>query len=375
MPDGLVNLLSDRQQFLDLAKYLIEVAEGGPKRAKELRPAQTAFVLPEYEKDIDHAGLIRALDDKAFKRGEAIYTRVCANCHGTKDQPGSLPTSPKFAAHKFKNGSDPYSLYQTLTHGYGLMAPQTWMVPRQKYDVIHYLREAYLKPHNPTQYAKVDDAYLAQAARREAGRVRPGAGERRAVGGDGLRPEPDEHLRGRRAGAEHRLQGHRGAAGRRGRAACRAARVGCCSTTTPCGSRRRWSGDGFIDWKGIHFNGQHQVHPKLVGERSRRRTRSGRAGPTRKPAASTTRACSAATATLRPAAARVGAVQGHLRLRRPDDHLVHRRRRGDPRSGRGRGGRASKRHGRFTRTLEVGKSSRDLLARIAPDGVGRRRRR
>ena len=30
MPDGLTNLLSDRQQFLDLTKYLIEVAEGGP---------------------------------------------------------------------------------------------------------------------------------------------------------------------------------------------------------------------------------------------------------------------------------------------------------------------------------------------------------
>ncbi len=174
MPDGLVNLLSDRQQFLDLAKYLIEVAEGGPTRAKELRPAVTALVIPEYEKDIDHAGLIRALDDKAFKRGEAIYTRVCANCHGTKDQPGSLPTSPRFAAHTFKNGSDPYSLYQTLTHGYGLMAPQTWMVPRQKYDVIHYLRETYLKPHNPTQYATADDAYLAKLPGGQEGRVRPG---------------------------------------------------------------------------------------------------------------------------------------------------------------------------------------------------------
>ena len=102
MPDGLVNLLSDRQQFLDLAKYLIEIAEQGPARAKELRPAQTALVLPDYEKDLDHAGLIKGLDDKAFKRGEAIYSRVCANCHGTKDQPGSLPTSPRFAAHTFQ---------------------------------------------------------------------------------------------------------------------------------------------------------------------------------------------------------------------------------------------------------------------------------
>ena len=27
-----------------------------------------------------------------------------------------------------------------------------------------------------------------------------------------------------------------------------------------------WTGNGFIDWNGIHFNGRHQVHPKLSGE-------------------------------------------------------------------------------------------------------------
>src|SRR6185437_11125678 len=128
MPEGLVNSLSDRQQFLDLAKYVMEVAAGGAARAKELRPAVTALVIPEYEKQIDHAGLIRSWDAKSLRRGEAIYTRVCANCHGTKEQPGSLPTSPRFAKHAFKNGSDPYSLYQTLTRGYGQMAPQPWMV-------------------------------------------------------------------------------------------------------------------------------------------------------------------------------------------------------------------------------------------------------
>ena len=78
--------------------------------------------------------------------------RVCANCHGTQDQPGSLPTAPRFASATLKNGSDPYSLYRTITDGFGQMAPQTWMVPRQKYDVIHYIRETFLKPHNPAQY-------------------------------------------------------------------------------------------------------------------------------------------------------------------------------------------------------------------------------
>ena len=26
-----------------------------------------------------------------------------------------------------------------------------------------------------------------------------------------------------------------------------------------------WSGDGFIDWNGIHFNGRHGTHPRVVG--------------------------------------------------------------------------------------------------------------
>lgn len=39
MPAGQINQLSNRQQFLDLVRYLIEVREGGPRRARELQPA------------------------------------------------------------------------------------------------------------------------------------------------------------------------------------------------------------------------------------------------------------------------------------------------------------------------------------------------
>ena len=53
-------------------------------------------------------------------------------------------------------------MYRTLTDGFGMMAAQTWMVPQQKYDVIHYIREAYLKPGNSSQYIRVDDFYRAQ---------------------------------------------------------------------------------------------------------------------------------------------------------------------------------------------------------------------
>jgi putative heme-binding domain-containing protein len=263
MPEGMVNLLSDRQQFLDLAKYLIEIVEGGPNRAKELRPAVTALVIPEYEKEIDHAGLIKSWNEQSLKRGEAIYSRICANCHGTKDQPGSLPTSPRFAAHTFKNGSDPLSLYQTLTRGYGMMAPQTWMVPRQKYDLIHYLRETYLKPHNPTQYTSIEPKYMANLPKGNsfgppALNVEPwvtmdygpslantyevgGSGPNIAYKGIAVRLDP---------GAGGVSRGKRWALFDQDTMRFAAA----------------WSGDGFIDWKGIHFNGMHQIHPKLVGD-------------------------------------------------------------------------------------------------------------
>jgi putative heme-binding domain-containing protein len=264
MPDGLVNLLSDRQQFLDLTKYLIEIAEGGSKRAKELRPAQAVFVLPEYEKDIDHAGLIRKLDGKAFQRGEAIYTRVCANCHGTKDQPGSLPTSPRFAAHTFKNGSDPHSLYRTLTHGYNLMAPQTWMVPRQKYDVVHYLREAYLKPHNPTQHTKADDAYLTKLPAGKKGEFGPAPASVEPWMAMDYGPSlmnTYEVASGNIAykGIAVRLDSGTGGVSR--------GKNWALFDHDTLRFAAAWTGDGFIDWKGIHFNGQHQVHPKLTGER------------------------------------------------------------------------------------------------------------
>lgn len=39
MPTGLLNFLTERQQFLDLVRYLIELRDGGVARAKQLQPA------------------------------------------------------------------------------------------------------------------------------------------------------------------------------------------------------------------------------------------------------------------------------------------------------------------------------------------------
>ena len=164
MPQSLVNQLSSRQQYLDLICYLITIRDGGPLAARNLEPAPHLYAaqpLPDYEQHVDHAGMIADLGPDNYRSGQAIYDRLCVNCHGTRDQPGSLPTSLRFASGRFKNGSDPYTMYQTLTRGFGMMQPQAWMVPQQKYDVVHYIREAFLKPYNASQYFAVNPSWLA----------------------------------------------------------------------------------------------------------------------------------------------------------------------------------------------------------------------
>ncbi|MFT7420663.1 MAG: cytochrome c5, partial [Arcticibacterium sp.] len=111
--------------------------------------------LPDYEKDIDHKGLLTALGNRhgeSIRTGEYIYDNTCFNCHGNPEQEGSIPTAFKFWKDKFKVGKDPYSIYQTLTRGYGSMPPQVNLTPVEKYDVINYLRETYLLDDNPNQY-------------------------------------------------------------------------------------------------------------------------------------------------------------------------------------------------------------------------------
>lgn len=266
MPEGLVNQLSSRQQFLDLVCYLVEIAQGGAARELALKPAPSLYAarpLPEYEQHIDHAGMIASLNGDSYRRGEAIYSRVCANCHGTHRRPGSLPTSLRFATGKFKNGNDPFTMYQTLTRGFGMMVPQAWMVPQQKYDVIHYIREAYLKRDNPSQYFAVDGQYL------------DGLPE-----GDTRGPAPSNILPwtqmdyGPNLVATYEIGDDASNFAYKGNAVRLDAGQGGVSRGRhwmvfdfdTMRMAAAWSGKGFIDWNGINFNGRHNIHPRIVGD-------------------------------------------------------------------------------------------------------------
>ena len=265
MPDGLVNILKSDQEFFDLVSYLIEISEGGADRAAALQPPKALYEaqpIPAYESSIDHAGMIASLNRKSFERGKVLYDRQCVNCHGTREKEGSLPTSLRFAEEKFKNGSDPFSMYKTITYGYGMMVRQHWMVPEQKYDVIHYIREEYIKDHNPTQYTRIDQAYLASLPV-----------------GDTRGPKPTSD----RAWAKMDYGPHLNLTLELGNDGNNIAQKGIAVRLNPGpggvshGSHwllyehdtmrvaAAWTGDEFIDWNGINFNDKHQVHPRIVG--------------------------------------------------------------------------------------------------------------
>lgn len=271
MPAGQLNQLNSRQQFYDLVRYLMEIRDGGKSRAQALQPspALLAFKIPEYESHLDHAGLIAAWNDEAYQRGEAIYKRVCGNCHGTRAQPGSLPTSLRFAEGKFKNGSDPLSMYRTLTHGFGQMAPQAWMVPSQKYDVIHYIRQAYLREHNRAQWVELSDAYLASLPKGDTRGPEPSNIEPWSTMDYGSSLVHTYQVPGDKSnfaykGIAIRLDPGPGGVSRGNQwmvfdtDTLRAA-AGWTNQAAPK------QANNFIDWRSIQFNGEHGIHPTIVG--------------------------------------------------------------------------------------------------------------
>ncbi|MFM7116914.1 MAG: DUF6797 domain-containing protein, partial [Planctomycetota bacterium] len=244
--------------------YLNELAKGGPPRAAELRPTTSLAALaplPEYESHVDHRGLIAGWNGETLREGAEVYRLRCASCHGDLASEGSMPTSLRFPSGKFKRGSDPYSMYQTLTHGYGMMIPQRWMVPQQKYAVIHYIREALVRDANPSQYFPVDEAFL---ARLPAGDTRGPApvesrpwtamdygpsllntievsSDRSNIAQKGLVVRLDDGPGGVESGTHWLMYDH--------------------DTMRVAGA---WSGE-FIDYNGIHFNGVHGQHPRVAG--------------------------------------------------------------------------------------------------------------
>ncbi len=116
----------------------------------------------------EHQALVQGLldnADAADARGKEVYATECASCHGADGQM-AVGGARKFGNEPFKNdihgkGAHPYSMFDTVTNGFGTGMPKKNNLPAEdRYAVIHYIREKFIGASNP-DYVAIDAALIA----------------------------------------------------------------------------------------------------------------------------------------------------------------------------------------------------------------------
>ncbi|MBL7872489.1 MAG: c-type cytochrome [Cyclobacteriaceae bacterium] len=275
-------VLFDNKEFTMVANRLKEPLQ--PYITPEVNYILSDEDVKDTEANIDHSGLIDAFNLDGYERGEMIYNSNCITCHGNEDFEGSIPMSRKFWSQPLKAGFDPFSIYQTLTKGVGSMPAQMILTPQQKYDVIVYIREKFIKKNNEDQYFIVTPGYLTQLPKGtskgpDAKPYHPWsdmdygnffintyelADEKTGIKRyHSPRPAPfkDEDYRMNNfayKGIAIRLDEGVG-----GVSKGKAWMIFDHDVMRVAGG---WTGDGFIDWEGILLNDQHETYPRTIGQ-------------------------------------------------------------------------------------------------------------
>ena len=226
-----------------------------------------AVLAVSAQESSTHSELIKSWNAESFERGKGLYESICITCHGTPEKEGTLPTSRAFWKEPFKNGTDPLSLYKTLTDGLGQMPAWPSLTPANRYDVIHYLREAFLKPQNPDVYFKVTETYLRSLPREPI----PTTGE--ITEAQGIPPYHRMNF-GTALNWTYEVApgniAYKGIAIRldNGPGGISKGRAWMLYDHDTMRVAAAWSGTNFIDWKGIAFDGSHGTHASIVGEQA-----------------------------------------------------------------------------------------------------------
>ncbi|MDA7675626.1 c-type cytochrome [bacterium] len=244
--------------------YPVFLRVAGPVRIQE------AWVQPLVA--TDHAQLMADWDDETMETGRKLYHSLCVTCHGTAQTPGSLPTALKFHEGAFKNGKDPYGMFQTLSRGYGLMVPQGQYTRAEKYAVIQYIRENLIKPHNNDQYFEVNAPYLASLPRplktlRESEAVTERRDNQYELMDFGPAlmwtyqvndAEKISDWNIAQKGINIRLNPGDGGVSK--------GRAWMVYDEDTMRVAAAYSGDAFTDWRGIAFDGSHGTHTRIKGD-------------------------------------------------------------------------------------------------------------
>ncbi len=239
--------------------------------------------LPEYEHILDHAGIISNWTEEFYHHGLQIYRTNCFSCHGTPGIQGTIPNSRQFWKDPFKYGSDPLSLYNTLTLGRELMPPQSQLSPQEKYAVILYLREEFLRDQNPDAFFEITPSYLDQLPKGTSLGPEPVQSTPWKVMDYGrflMRTYEIAHASDRPKGINRRGSpipnenfldrnfAYKGIAIRldSGSGGIAAGNAFVLFDHDLMRMAAYWTEKGFIDWEDILLDDQHNVFPRIVGE-------------------------------------------------------------------------------------------------------------
>lgn len=159
MPEGSVASLKSQSEFLDLLSYLFAIHKGGPEKADELKPSAELLKVKDDTANLNHAKIIQKIEGGKSNRGQQIYEASCIHCHGPDGNKPSLAIARAFGTQKLKFGADMYSMFKTLSHGNGLMAATSALSPYERYEVVSYIRNRFMKGSNP-DYQAVTEEYL-----------------------------------------------------------------------------------------------------------------------------------------------------------------------------------------------------------------------
>lgn len=198
--------------------------------------------------DVDHRGLAK-VDPASVARGAHVWQALCASCH--------QDPATGFEAG-LRNGQDPRAIFETLEKGFGSKQPMAWIPAKARYDVIHYVREQLkLEPVGEDYLAKLP---VGMSATGVSGPMKDDAWPpyRRMDYGNALHwtyeVARDNIVQ---KGIAVRLDD-----GPLGVSRGRAFAVYDEDTMRLAAA---WTGDGFIDWKGVAFDGSHNSHAHVRG--------------------------------------------------------------------------------------------------------------
>jgi mono/diheme cytochrome c family protein len=131
----------------------------GRTHGRELPPIRVESGGPG---EPDHAKLAENRGQDVLDRGQMVYSKNCASCHGAngnQNAANSNPPARNFHTEAFKNehGGGPYGLYMVTMKGHGNMSAVGGLSPEDRYAVVHFIREVWVKNENNAHYVG-DDA-------------------------------------------------------------------------------------------------------------------------------------------------------------------------------------------------------------------------